>query len=102
MTVVHDAFSIERTYPAAPDKVFAAWAALDAKRQWFGNEEGLEAVGEQSLEFRVGGQERFAAKAEGKLFEFAATYCDIVDNERIVWTYDMLMDGQRISGFLAG
>jgi len=96
-SVVHDAFSIERTYPAAPERVFAAWATLDAKRQWFGNEDGLEVVGEQSLDFRIGGQERFAAKAQGKLFEFAATYCDIVENERIVWTYDMLMDGRRIS-----
>jgi uncharacterized protein YndB with AHSA1/START domain len=96
-SVVHDSFAIERTYPVAPEKVFAAWTTLEAKRQWFGNEEGLEPVGEQSLDFRVGGQERFAAKAEGKVFEFAATYCDIVENERIVWTYDMLMDGRRIS-----
>jgi uncharacterized protein YndB with AHSA1/START domain len=96
-SVVHDSFTIERTYPVAPEKVFAAWTTLEAKRQWFGNEEGLEPVGEQSLDFRVGGQERFAAKAEGKVFEFAATYCDIVENERIVWTYDMLMDGRRIS-----
>jgi uncharacterized protein YndB with AHSA1/START domain len=100
-SVVHDSFSIERTYPAPPEKVFAAWATVDAKRQWFGNEEGLEAVGEQTLDFRTGGRERFAAKAEGKLFEFAATYCDIVENERIVWTYDMLMDGRRISVSLA-
>jgi uncharacterized protein YndB with AHSA1/START domain len=96
-SVVHDSFAIERTYPVAPEKVFAAWTTLEAKRQWFGNEEGLEPVGEQSLDFRVGGQERFAAKAEGKVFEFAATYGDIVENERIVWTYDMLMDGRRIS-----
>lgn len=96
-SVVHDSFTLERTYPVAPEKVFAAWTTIEAKKQWFGNEEGLEAVGEQSLDFSVGGQERFAAKAEGKLFEYAATYCDIVENERIVWTYDMLMDGRRIS-----
>ena len=96
-SVVHDSFSLERTYPVAPEKVFAAWTTIEAKKQWFGNEEGLETVGEQMLDFQVGGRERFAAKAEGKLFEYAATYCDIVENERIVWTYDMLMDGQRIS-----
>jgi uncharacterized protein YndB with AHSA1/START domain len=96
-SVVHDSFSLERVYPVAPEKVFAAWTTIEAKKQWFGNEEGLETVGEQTLEFQVGGRERFAAKAEGKLFEYAATYCDIVENERIVWTYDMLMDGQRIS-----
>jgi uncharacterized protein YndB with AHSA1/START domain len=100
-SVVHDSFAIERSYPVAPEKVFAAWATLDAKRQWFGNEDGLESVGEQTLDFRVGGREHFAAKAEGKLFDFDATYCDIVENERIVWTYDMRMDGQRISVSLA-
>ncbi len=100
-SVVHDSFSIERTYPHPPEKVFAAWATIDAKRQWFGNEEGIEPVGAQTLDFRVGGREHFTAKAEGKVFDFDATYCDIVENERIVWTYDMLMDGQRISVSLA-
>jgi uncharacterized protein YndB with AHSA1/START domain len=100
-SVVHDSFSIERTYPVAPEKVFAAWTTLEAKKQWFGNEDGIEPVGEQSLDFRVGGREHFSAKAEGKLFDFDATYYDIVENERIVWTYDMRMDGQRISVSLA-
>ncbi|MDT4942557.1 MAG: hypothetical protein QOJ34_2646 [Pseudonocardiales bacterium] len=100
-SVVHDSFSIERTYPAAPDRVFAAWTTLDAKKQWFGNEAGIEPVGEQTLDFRVGGQEHFTAKAEGRVYDFDATYCDIVENERIVWTYDMRMDGERISVSLA-
>jgi len=100
-SVVHDSFTIERTYPVAPEKVFAAWMTVDAKRQWFGNEEGIEPVGDQTLDFRVGGREHFSAKAEGHMFDFSATYCDIVQNERIVWTYDMLMDGRRISVSLA-
>jgi uncharacterized protein YndB with AHSA1/START domain len=100
-SVVHDSFSIERSYPVAPDRVFAAWATVDAKTQWFGNEEGIEPVGEHTLDFRVGGGEHFSAKAEGMLFDFDATYYDIVENERIVWSYDMRMDGRRISVSLA-
>ena len=100
-SVVHDSFTIERTYAVAPEKVFAAWATIEAKRQWFGNEEGIEPVGDQTLDFRVGGREHFSAKAEGKMFDYDATYCDIVENERIVWSYDMLMDGRRISVSLA-
>ena len=96
-SVVHDSFSIERSYPVPPEKVFAAWATIDAKKQWFGSEQGIEPVGEQTLEFRPGGREHFTAKAEGRLFDYDGTYCDIVENERIVWTYDMHMDGRRIS-----
>jgi uncharacterized protein YndB with AHSA1/START domain len=97
MSVVHDSFSIERSYPFAPEKVFAAWASIAAKAHWFGNEEGLEPVGEHTLDFRPGGREHLSAKAEGKLFDFDATYYDIVENERIVWSYDMHMDGRRLS-----
>jgi uncharacterized protein YndB with AHSA1/START domain len=100
-SVVHDTFAIERTYPVAPDRVFAAWTTIEAKGHWFGNEEGIEVVGEHTLDFRPGGVEHFTAKAEGMTFEFTATYYDIVDNERIVWAYDMLMDGRRISASLA-
>jgi uncharacterized protein YndB with AHSA1/START domain len=96
-SVVHDSFSIERTYPARPEQVFAAWATIEAKAHWFGNEEGLDPVGEHTLDFRPGGHERFSGKFNGVLFDFDATYYDIVDNERIVWSYDMLMDGRRIS-----
>jgi len=100
-SVVHDSFTLERTYPVAPERVFAAWTTIEAKAQWFGSEEGIEPVGAQTLDFRVGGREHFSAKAEGKLFDFDATYYDIVENQRIVWSYDMRMDGQRISVSLA-
>jgi uncharacterized protein YndB with AHSA1/START domain len=96
-SVVHDSFSIERTYPVPPEKVFAAWTTIEAKGHWFGNEEGLEAVGEHTLDFRPGGREHLSAKAQGRLFDFDATYYDIVEDERIVWSYDMHMDGRRMS-----
>jgi uncharacterized protein YndB with AHSA1/START domain len=96
-SVVNDSFTLERTYPAAPARVFAAWTTIEAKSQWFGSEEGIERVGEHALEFRPGGHERFSAKAQGSVFEFDATYYDIVDDQRILWAYDMRMDGRRIS-----
>ena len=95
-SVVHDSFTIERTYPASPERVFAAWATIEAKAHWFGSEEGLE-LAEHTLDFRVGGTERLSAKAGKVQFDFDATYYDIVENERIVWSYDMHMDGRRMS-----
>lgn len=95
-SVVHDSFTLERTYPAPAERVFAAWTTLEAKSRWFGSEAGIDLV-EHTLDFRVGGREHLAARAEGKMFDFDATYYDIVDNERIVWAYDMRMDGRRIS-----
>jgi uncharacterized protein YndB with AHSA1/START domain len=100
-SVVHDSFTIERTYPAASERVFAAWTTIAAKSHWFGNEEGLERVGQHTLDFRVGGGEHLALKAGGVVYHFDATYYDIVDGERIVWAYDMRMDGRRISVSLA-
>jgi uncharacterized protein YndB with AHSA1/START domain len=100
-SVVHDTFTLERTYPVAAERVFAAWKTIEAKVQWFANDEGLETVGEHTLDFRPGGTEQFTATAQGMTFDFRATYYDIVENERIVWAYDMLMDGRRISASLA-
>jgi len=96
-SVVHDSFTLERTYPAAPERVFAAWATIAAKSHWFGSEEGLEKVGEHRLDFRVGGGEHLHVRAGGQEYRFDATYYDIVENERIVWAYDMHVDDRRMS-----
>ena len=46
-STVHSTFVIERTYPASPERVFAAWSDQAAKAQWFGpGEKHAEAVGE--------------------------------------------------------
>ncbi len=96
-SAAHDSFTIERTYPATPDRVFAAWASHDAKSQWFGDAEGI-AAGEHTLDFTVGGREHLAMKTpDGSTYTFDAVYQDIVDDERIVWCYDMTVDGRRMS-----
>jgi uncharacterized protein YndB with AHSA1/START domain len=37
----------------------------------------------------------------GPVHDYKATYWDIVQNERIVYTHEMLMDGRRVSVSLA-
>jgi uncharacterized protein YndB with AHSA1/START domain len=99
-SVIHDTFSIERTYPAAPSRVFAAFASAEAKDTW-ADTGGLEpAEGEAGIEefdFRPGGRERFGHKWQGTAYRYAGLYYDIVPDQRIVYSYEMYADGARIS-----
>jgi uncharacterized protein YndB with AHSA1/START domain len=92
-SVEHATFVVERTYDASPDRVFAAWSDPEAKARWFDGSEG-----EFELDFRVGGRERGRGTLpDGRAYAFQALYQDIVPAQRIVFTYDMLLDGTRIS-----
>ena len=96
-SVEHAAFVVERVYDASPDRVFAAWSDPQAKARWYAGSEG-----EFELDFRVGGWERGRGMLpDGREYSFQALYQDIVLARRIVYTYDMLLDGIRISVSLA-
>jgi uncharacterized protein YndB with AHSA1/START domain len=100
-SVTHATFVVERTYDAAPARVFAAFADPVAKARWFAGPEEWGPA-EHELDFRVGGREisRGGPKG-GPVFTYEARYQDIVPNERIISTYDMCMDETRISVSLA-
>jgi uncharacterized protein YndB with AHSA1/START domain len=94
-SVTHETFAVERTYPAPPSRVFAAWSDPEAKARWFGDpESGVE---EFELDFRVGGREFNRGVVEGNVYTYEARYQDIVPDERFVYAYDMHMGDQRIS-----
>jgi uncharacterized protein YndB with AHSA1/START domain len=87
----HGTFTVTRTYPVPPARVFAAWSSREAKAQWFGAP-GYE------LDFRVGGAERNGGGPPGgPVYTYDATYRDIVDGERIVYDYVMSADDELIS-----
>jgi uncharacterized protein YndB with AHSA1/START domain len=93
----HASFVVERVYDASPDRVFSAWSDPEAKARWFGDSEG-----EFELDFREGGAERGRGMLpDGREYAFEALYRDIVPDVRIVYTYDMFVDGIRISVSLA-
>jgi uncharacterized protein YndB with AHSA1/START domain len=95
MTVEHSSFTVERTYDASPTRVFQAFADPAQKARWFGpGDTGSTA----ELDFRVGGTESLSGQVDGgPSFRYDAVYQDIVADERIVYTYDMHLNGQRIS-----
>jgi uncharacterized protein YndB with AHSA1/START domain len=95
-STTHDTFVLERSYPAAPARVFAAWSDAEAKLSWFAA--SAPPVQEYVLDFRVGGREfNRVAVPDGPTYTYEARYEDIVAANRIVYSYYMLCDDVRIS-----
>jgi uncharacterized protein YndB with AHSA1/START domain len=102
-TVSHGAFTIERTYPdVTPQRVFEAFATEKGKEGWFSGPNEAWKLVERKFDFRVGGHERLVGKwTSGMITAFDATFFDIIPGERIVYTYEMHLDGKKISVSLA-
>ena len=109
-TIVHDTFVIERSYPVSPARVFAAFADDEVKRRWFLIDAELAATVAYQNDFRVGGKEtsrfRFTdntpgGSPAGTMMGNDSIYMDIVENERVVVTYSMLVGDYRMSTSLA-
>ena len=86
-SVKHSTFTLERTYAAAPARVFAAWADRDTKATWFAaHDTGY------TLDFRVGGTEAaHGCTGDGTEIVAESVYHDIRAGERIV--YSTLLSG---------
>ena len=95
-SVTHATFVVERTYDTSPARVFAAWTEPAAKARWFARDAEFE------LDFRLGGRELNRGRApNGQVYSYEARFQDIVQGERIVYTYEMHSDETRISVSLA-
>jgi uncharacterized protein YndB with AHSA1/START domain len=103
--VIHNTFVIERSYPVAPERVFAAFADPAKKRRWFVESEGHD-VEQYEMNFRVGGKERarFRFKEGTPLKGIACTndtsYLDIVPHRRVVAASTMSIGEKPISASL--
>jgi uncharacterized protein YndB with AHSA1/START domain len=97
---VHSTFVLERNYPQAPERVFAAFAQPERKRLWYA--EGDHEIQEFEMDFRAGGSERFGYRFKeghpiaGSEIANEGTYHQIVPNERIVMTARMSLNGKPI------
>jgi uncharacterized protein YndB with AHSA1/START domain len=96
-SAVHETFRVERHYDAAPARVFQAFADPQVKAQWFAGPAEMKRE-EESFDFREGGRETVVSVfPDSTRFGFYVTYLDIVPDERIVYTYEMSLNGARIS-----
>ena len=93
----HATFVIERDLAARVADVWHALSDAEARAQWFGDADAF-AIDEASHDFRVGGQTIEDGQWHGgPRSRFVATYTDIVEHDRIVFTYDMWVDGGHLS-----
>ncbi len=95
-TTTHATFVIERDLPHPPTKVFAAYADPKKKVKWFGGPADWDRFHE--MDFRVGGKEiASGGPPGGVVHKMSGEYWDIVENQRIVMSYEMHLGATRIS-----
>jgi uncharacterized protein YndB with AHSA1/START domain len=101
-SVVHATFHLERTYPAPAARVWKALTDQAAKDKWFGGPKDVMTILERTMDVRPGGRERCKGRWEGGVVScFDAVYFDVIENERLVYSYEMHMDDKKISVSLA-
>lgn len=94
-------FTLTRDYPAPIESVWSAFADEQQKRSWWGAGDQAEERA-WAFDFRVGGLDVAEGKFHnGPLSRYEATYTDIVEQVRIVTTYDMWLDGIHMSTSVA-
>ncbi len=102
--VVHNTFTVERTYPVGAERVFAAFSDPQKKQRWFaegGEHHSLEAY---DMDFRDGGTEHYSSRFKeglpgvgGLALTNEAVFQNIVPNRRLVFTSTMWVGGRCIS-----
>jgi len=95
----HGSFTIERTYPVPPERVFRAFSDAEKKARWFGGPRDKWTIIERKHDFRVGGTELLNGRfvETGVESKFTCRYHEIIPNERIVYVYDMHINGGHMS-----
>ena len=89
MSITHNTFVIERSYSAAPEKVFAAFADPVKKRRWFVEGEAHD-VEVFEMDFRVGAMGRASYRfkqgtpIQGMTITSETCFQDVVPNQAYV------------------
>jgi len=101
-SVVHASFHLQRSYEAPMARVWQALTDPAAKEKWFGGSPGEWDLMERHMDVRVGGSERLKGRWQGGMVStFDASYHDVIENERLVYSYVMHLNEKKISVSLA-
>src|ERR1700679_2829375 len=91
-TVNHSTFTLERSFPASPERVFSAFADPAKKIRWYADGRSMEVL-EFSMDFRVGGHDRTRYQTapesplKGVILRYDTHYLEIQPGRRIVIGY---------------
>lgn len=98
---MHGSFTLERSYPVPPARLFHALTNLEAKARWFSGGDAQKMV-ERSMDATPGGRERaYGHWPDGTTTRFDAVYFDVVQDQRLVYAYEMHLNDVKISVSLA-
>ncbi|HEU4726709.1 MAG TPA: SRPBCC family protein [Kofleriaceae bacterium] len=101
MTLIHDTFTLDRTYDASTPEVWRAWTDPELRARWFHAPEGWQLL-ERKHELRVGGSEILVGRMpNGTETRFVSTFHVILPERHIVSAYDMHVGGKLLSVTLA-
>lgn len=91
------AVRIDRDYPCAVEKVWAAWTDPQALSQWFGiGRPG--AVTQAEIDLRVGGRYRIVTRLpDGGANDVSGEYQEVVTHSRLVFTWAWASTPERVS-----
>ena len=101
MTLIHDTFTLDRTYDATVPEVWRAWTDPEMRARWFKAPDGWQLL-ERSYELKPGGREVLRGRMpSGIETHFSSRFHVVVPDRHIVSAYDMHVGGTLISVSLA-
>lgn len=95
--LVHSAFTVERHYPAPVGQVFSCFADTEKLRRWLIEGEGWTIDGFTNDFTTLGFQRSLFRWQGGPQISNDGIYHEIVENERIITSYSMAMEGKIFS-----
>jgi uncharacterized protein YndB with AHSA1/START domain len=99
-TIAHATIVMDRTLNAAPARVFAAWADVEARKRWSAPADNIR-IEYEAADFREGGRDVSRCIEPGNA-DYVATvnYLDIRKDARIVFAEDVTHGNKRVSAAL--
>jgi uncharacterized protein YndB with AHSA1/START domain len=99
-TLAHATIVMERTYNASPQRVFSAWADVDARKRWSAPTENIRIEYEEA-DFREGGRDVSRCIEPGNEdYVAVVNYIDIKPDQRIAFVEAIAHGKKRVSAAL--